>query len=131
MGLSEKYRRAARNKAKAVLLSARRNRRRDVGGRQLFLDYCPPKGGRGTSSPQAPKKAHQKATCPLSPRPRNPTTWFEGPFWETEVKFNLNYVDSESDLSDLDLAEFDDIWGGPSTESDSSLNWSLSPIHRP
>nr|WGN90615.1 ORF3 [Banfec anellovirus 2] len=132
MGLQEKFRLAARKKAKAILLRNRRLRRgRGDGGRQLFHAYRRLAERSRASSPQAQKKATQKATCPLSPRPRNPTTWIDEPFWKTEVKFDLKLEDSDTDFSDFGKGDIDDIWGAPSTESDSSLNWSLSPIHRP
>ncbi|ATX61875.1 hypothetical protein [Rodent Torque teno virus 6] len=113
-------------KKKAAALIRRERRRRDA---ELQRNR-----GRGSTSPNT--TTTQQATANGAPHQKNPPIkhwwngdpWFNTPFWQREVSFNLNFKDSSN--SAFSDCSFNDIWAA-STDSASSLCWPESPIHLP
>nr|ATX61854.1 hypothetical protein [Rodent Torque teno virus 4] len=114
-----------RKKARAII---RRERARRV--QQLRDGVGNRDGGDGSETTPA-KKAKATGAAP----PRTDDSWFKKtydgrPFWELpEIRFNLTPPKS-SDTEFSSLGDINDLFA-PSTDSDSSECWDLSPIKLP
>ncbi|UPW41524.1 ORF3 [Neotofec virus RodL2_5] len=133
MGLSAWGRSIRKKKTQAKILQERRlaadGRQHFRGGAKLRRDSTGLQLGDRSEEGETSPKAKSPQTSGAPQRTWSEQDWINIPFWEREIQFNLRYRDSETDFTDAWGDSIEE--GAPSTDSGSSLEWPLSPIHRP